>query len=237
MNTVIFDIESTGLDINKDRIVEIALMVIDKDLNVLNKESFLINPEMPIPKEASDIHGITDKMVKSSPTFKNLCSTLKPYFENNAITGYNILRFDLPLLYAEFDRAGWTVNFNKTIYDVYTIETKVKSNKLGDVYKRYTGKEIEDSHRAAGDVDATYVVLKHQMPSIKSSGEKVTVLSGTNDLVDFTRHLCKNEEGVVCFNFGKNKGKPVVSDRAYCSWLLSSDFPKQTKDILLRLLK
>jgi len=134
MNKTYFDLETTGTNVNSDRIVQIGIKVVNNK-ECLFKQSLLINPGISIPKEASDVHGITDKHVKNALPFSSVAKELKPYFEDNIIIGFNILKFDLPLLYNEFERCGISVNFSKKIIDVYKIETKASPKTLGATYK------------------------------------------------------------------------------------------------------
>jgi DNA polymerase-3 subunit epsilon len=152
---VFFDLETTGLDLSKDRAVSIATLKIDLESNTEEKK-ILINPEMMIPKEASDIHGITDEMVADAPTFKQISKSLFSYFENCDIAGFNSDYYDVPLLMKEFSRCGidfptWELN----LVDVLKFERMLNSNKLGDVYLRYTGKELEGAHDALKDAQIT----------------------------------------------------------------------------------
>ena len=159
---IFFDLETTGVDIAKDRICQIACIKIDLDGNQTEKE-LLINPNMPIPKEATEVHGITDEMVVDKPTFANISKSLLEFFEGCDIAGYNSNVFDVPLLAEEFSRSriefpNWELNF----VDVLQYERLLKPNKLADVYKRYTGKDLEGAHDALNDVRATLEILLHQ---------------------------------------------------------------------------
>jgi DNA polymerase-3 subunit epsilon len=159
---IFFDLETTGIDIAKERICQIACIKIDLDGKQTEKE-LLINPTIPIPKEATEIHGITDEMVADKPTFANISKSLFEFFEGCDIAGYNSNVFDVPLLAEEFSRSriefpNWELNF----VDVLQYERLLKPNKLADVYKRYTGKDLEGAHDALNDVRATLEILLHQ---------------------------------------------------------------------------
>lgn len=231
MKKTYFDLETTGVDVNNDRIVQIAIKVMDGKECVF-KKTFLVNPERPILKEVSEIHGIYDKHVKNAPTFKALAKTIAPYFEGHVIIGYNILKFDLPLLYNEFERIGRKVNFSDKIVDVYRIEKIASPRTLSAAYKKYTGKDLDGAHDAGNDVDATHTVFRHQKTFIKSTGKSVYELSESDKLVDFSGHLVKNNKGEICFAFGKHKGKRLIDEKAYCKWMLTADFSNQTKSII-----
>lgn len=236
MNKIVFDVETTGLDVNSDRIVQIAICIVnDKTEKIEKLEAMLINPEMPIPKEAYEVHGISDAKVRTAKTFRDIAKTYKEYFENNIIVGYNILKYDLPLLYNEFKRVGVNVKFNDKIIDCYKIESHLAPRTLSSTYKKYTGKELEGAHDAMTDVLGTVEILKHQLkvPQIKS--ENVYELSGSTNIVDFSGKIIKDNKGELIFNFGKHKGKRLKDERDYCNWILKSDFPNDLKDIIKQL--
>jgi DNA polymerase-3 subunit epsilon len=236
---VFFDIESTGLDVLNDRIVQIATLKLCLD-GTKEEKCYLINPQISIPKEASDIHGITDDIIKEEPYFKQLAKSLCEYFRDCDIGGFNSDYFDIPILIKEFERCGivfpdWELN---TI-DVYKYEKHLRPNNLKEVYKRYTGKELEGAHDALNDVRATLEVLLHQvdgndeiMPSdidLYCQGDKLRF--------DFNQKTYMNKEGYVCWSFGKNINKPVINDLEYLKWVLNNDFPEETKSKLKTLLK
>lgn len=231
MEKLIFDVETTGVDVNKDRIVQLAVMVLDKDWNITMKKSMLLNPQIPIPKEASAIHGITDSDVADKPTFRGVAKALKKLFENKELGGFNILNFDLPLLATEFERAGVDVEFSDKIIDAYKIEYAIHPRTLSDVYFSYTGEKLTDAHNAMADVEATAQVLFNQNKN-KPKDKTLYELSGSTNLVDFTGKLTRNENGDIVFNFGKNKGKRLKDEKDYCNWILKSDFSNQLKNII-----
>lgn len=223
---VYLDVETTGLSITKSRIVQIAIIKGDEH------KKLLINPEGPIPPETTAIHGITDEMVKDAPTFKQVSKSLLKYIGDETIVGYNSNSFDIPLLMEEFVRAGVELDMsNRDVIDVYRNECIVNSRKLADVYKRLTGKTLDDAHDALADTLATKEILEIQMASpemkvlIDADSENVTY-------VDFTRKIYLNEDNEKCWSFGKNIDQPIASDLSYCNWVLKGDFTKQVKDIV-----
>ena len=236
MKKIIFDCESTGVDVNKDRIVQLAFIVTDDKWNVSMKKNILINPQIPIPKEASAVHGIEDKHVAESPTFKGLALALKKLFEDKQLGGFNILNFDLPLLANEFDRAGVEVNFSKDIIDGYKIEYALQPRTLSDVYRRLTGNNLDNAHDALADASATLEILFIQ-DNIRPKDRSMQELSGSTNLVDFTGKLTRNDNGEIVFNFGKNKGKRLKDEKDYCQWMLKSDFSNELKNIIQKEIK
>jgi len=245
MEKLIFDIESTGLDPQNDRIVQLAIMVIDEEGNVKVNKSKLYNPEIPISKSAQETHGISDKHVKDAPTFDEDAKKLKKLFEGKILIGYNLLRFDLPMLMAEFARAEVDVTFSGKYIDILLVEKKLNSNKLEDVYYRYTGEEMVDAHDALADINATRVVMEGQMKKVMREAELedplaenadpldlMYELSGTKDLVDITNKLKRDDKGYLIFNFGKSMNKRVIDDVNYANWILKENFPAQVKDLI-----
>jgi DNA polymerase-3 subunit epsilon len=238
---VFFDIESTGLDLSKDRAVSIATIKIDLEGKTTEK-NILINPEMIIPKEASDIHGITDEMVADAPTFKQISKSLFSYFENCDMAGFNSDYYDVPLLMKEFSRCGiefptWELN----LVDVLKFERILNSNKLEEVYKRYTGKALEGAHDALNDIRATFEVLMCQLQ--KNGKDDLTpqdidlMCQGERKRFDISGKTYLNANGEVCWSIGKNANNLVTKDTAYLNWVLNSNFPEETKAKLRTLLK
>jgi DNA polymerase-3 subunit epsilon len=240
---VFFDLETTGLDLSKDRIVQIATIKIDLDGNTEEKEIF-INPEMPIPKEASDVHGITDDIVANAPTFKQLSESLFTYFEGCDLAGFNSEFYDVPLLMKEFSRSGiefptWELNS----VDVLRFERVLNPNNLGAVYKRYTGKDLEGAHDALKDARATFEILMCQLQ--KHGKEDITpkdidlICQGERKRFDLSGKTYLNANGEVCWSIGKNANSPVLTKKniPYLNWVLNSDFPDETKAKLRTLLK
>jgi DNA polymerase-3 subunit epsilon len=237
---VFFDIESTGLDLSTDRAVSIATLKIDLEGKTEEKK-ILINPEMEIPKQASDIHGITDEMVADAPTFKQISKSLFSYFENCDIAGFNSDYYDVPLLMKEFSRCGidfptWELN----LVDVLKFERMLNSNKLGEVYLRYTGKELEGAHDALNDIRATFEILMCQLEKHGKNDltpqEIDLMCQGERKRFDLSGKTYLNANGEVCWSIGKNANNPVIKDTAYLNWVLKSDFPEETKAKLRTLL-
>jgi DNA polymerase-3 subunit epsilon len=238
---VFFDLETTGLDISNDRAVSIATLKIDMDGKTEEKK-ILINPEREIPKEASDVHGITDEMVAEAPTFKQISKSLFSYFENCDIASFNSDYYDVPLLMKEFSRCGidfptWELN----LVDVLKFERMLNSNKLGEVYLRYTGKELEGAHDALNDIRATFEILMCQLEKHGKNDltpqEIDLMCQGERKRFDLSGKTYLNANGEVCWSIGKNANNPVTKDTAYLNWVLNSDFPDETKAKLRTLLK
>lgn len=252
-NPLIFlDLETTGINIVSDRIVEIALLKIHPDGR---EEEFLkrVNPEMPIPEEAKSIHGISDEDVKNEPTFKEIAKTLTKFMEGCDFAGFNSNRFDIPLLAEEFLRAGVDVDLKKRKFiDVQAIFHKMEKRTLVAAYKYYCGKKLDDAHSAMADTKATYQVLQSQLDVYKEEefednkgNVSVPIVNDVNALsefssydrnVDYVGRIIYNEKGVEIFNFGKNKGIPVEQvlreQPGYYGWIMTSEFPLYTKKVL-----
>ena len=236
-NKIFFDTETTGVDPINDRIVEIAIIKTDENLNIIDEFYTLINPTIPIPLEASEVHNIYDEDVKTAPIFKDVASDIYSFIEDCDVAGYNSNRFDIPLLTTEFNRVGisWDLS-DKNIIDVYKIETKFHTNKLSDVYKRYTGKELNDSHTALADTLATLEILKHQIKNFNLNNNFTDIEDVLNDgkkRLDIGGKLTYiNDE--ICWNIGKYKGSPLSVDKSYIQWFLKNDIPADFKNILLK---
>ncbi|HEX2684287.1 MAG TPA: 3'-5' exonuclease, partial [Ferruginibacter sp.] len=206
------DIETTGVNLSSDRIVEIAIIkiLVDGSRQVKRK---LINPEIQISQESSDIHGITNEMVKDAPTFKQAGNEIKMFIENCDLGGYNSNRFDIPMLMEEFLRAGMDVDLStRKMIDVQHIFYTMEPRTLTAAYKFFCQKELVDAHSAEADVDATIEVLMAQLDKYKDLGDSVeSILSviGEDKVVDYARRFCFNDKGVEIFNFGKHKGRSV----------------------------
>lgn len=236
---VFFDLETTGVNLSTDRIVEIALVKVMPDLTRIVKRK-LINPEMPIPKTSSDIHGISDDMVKDAPTFKQAGNEIKQFIEGCDLGGYNSNRFDIPLLMEEFLRAGMEVDLSsRKMLDVQHIFYAMEPRTLTAAYKFYCQKDLVNAHSAEADVNATIDVLLAQVEKYQSLGNSVdTILStvGEEKIVDYARRFSFDENGVEVFNFGKYKGKSVSqvlkNEPQYYDWMMKGDFPLHTKQKL-----
>lgn len=232
---IFFDTETTGVNTQTDRIVEISIIKTNSKLEVLDKIHYLLNPTMPIPIEASEVHGIYDKDVKNSPTFGDVSNKILNFIQDCDIAGYNSNRFDIPLLMEEFNRCGITLDLsNVNIIDIYQIELLSKPNSLSSVYRKYTGKDLEDAHSAESDTLATIEVLKHQLENLElpcDFAEIESVLLNGNPRLDLGGKLTYiNEE--VCWNIGKHYGKPISIDKSYLNWFLTQDVPSDFKTIL-----
>lgn len=237
---VFFDLETTGINIAKDRVVEISVLKVYPN-GKEEQKTVRVNPEMPIPKEATAVHGITDEDVKNCPVFKQIAKELARYIEGCDLGGYNSNRFDIPLLAEEFLRAGVDFDMRKRKFvDVQTIFHKMEQRTLSAAYRFYCDKSLEDAHTAAADTSATYEVLKAQLDryndKLENSIEFLSKFSTQNNNADFAGFIIYNAEGVEVFNFGKNKGVPVEKvlkeQPGYYAWMLNSEFPLYTKKIL-----
>lgn len=236
------DLETTGINVSTDRIVEIAMVKIGVDGTKQVKRR-LVNPEMPIPKESSDVHGITDEMVKDAPTFKAMANEIKQFMEGTDIGGYNSNRFDVPMLNEEFLRAGISVDIeSRKLLDVQKVFHKMEQRTLSAAYQFYCHKTLEDAHTAEADATATWEVLEAQIeryPQIGNTVESIVKFTGEEEIVDFARRLVY-ENGVIVFNFGKHKGKSVVQvlkeEPQYYDWMMKGDFALHTKQKLTEIL-
>ncbi len=237
------DLETTGVNLSSDRIVEIAIVKIMPDQTRVVKRK-LINPEMMIPKQSSDIHGITDDMVKDAPTFKQAGNEIKQFLDNCDLGGYNSNRFDIPMLMEEFLRAGMDVDLStRRMVDVQHIFYTMEPRTLSAAYKFYCQKELENAHSAEADVNATIDVLLSQITRYEKLGNSVdSILStiGEEKIVDYARRFLFDDKGVEVFNFGKFKGKSVrevlKSEPQYYDWMMKGDFPLHTKQKLTEIL-
>lgn len=236
------DLETTGVNISIDRIVEIAIVKINPDGTKQVKRK-LINPLMPIPKSSSDIHGITDEMVKEAPSFKQVANEIKQFIDQCDLGGYNSNRFDIPMLIEEFLRVGIEFSVDgKKLVDVQKVFHMMEQRTLSAAYKFYCQKTLEGAHSAEIDATATWEVLEAQVeryPQIGDTVESIVKFTGEDDIVDFARRFIK-ENGVEVFNFGKHKGKTVVQvlkeEPQYYDWMMKGDFPMNTKQKLTEIL-
>ena len=237
-----FDLETTGTNLATDRIVEIAIVKIMPDGSRQVKRK-LINPEMPIPKTSSDIHGITDEMVKDAPVFRQVANEIKQFLEHADIAGYNSMRFDVPLLVEEFLRAGIEFDISgKRHIDVQRIFYKMEQRTLSAAYKFYCNKILEQAHSAEADASATWEVLCAQAdryPQMGKTVEEIYDFTEDEPIVDYAKRFVF-ENGVEIFNFGKHKGRPVAdvlrTEPQYYDWMMKGDFPLHTKQKLTDIL-
>ena len=233
------DLETTGISLSTDRIIEIAIIKILPDGSRQVKRK-LINPGIAIPKESSDIHGITDEMVKDAPTFKQVGNEIKMFIEHCDMGGYNSNRFDIPILMEEFLRAGMDVDLsNRKMIDVQHIFYTMEPRTLSAAYKFFCEKELVDAHSAEADVDATIEVLMAQLKRYNNLGNTVDSILGVigeDKIVDYARRFCFNDKGEEIFNFGKHKGRLVrdvlKAEPQYYDWMMRGDFPLHTKQKL-----
>ncbi len=240
---VFFDLETTGTNINSDRIVEIAYLKIHPNGNEESK-TLRINPEMPIPEGATAVHGITNEDVQDCPVFKQVARNVAKDFEGCDIAGFNSNRFDIPVLAEEFLRAGVDdIDLGRhKLVDVQVIFHKMEQRTLSAAYKFYCQKNLEDAHSAEADTRATYEVLLAQLeryPELENDIAFLSEFSCFTKNVDFAGRMVFDENGTEVFNFGKYKGQPVSEvlkrDPGYYSWMLSSDFTLNTKAVLTRI--
>jgi DNA polymerase III subunit epsilon len=252
---IILDLETTGINIASDRIVEIAMLKIQLDGSEEEKV-FRINPEMPIPEKATQIHGISDEDVRDAPVFREVARTLAKFMEGCDLAGFNSNRFDIPLLAEEFIRADVDIDFKKRKFvDVQAIFHKMEKRTLSAAYKFYCNKELTDAHQAMKDVKATYEVLQAQLDLYKeveyedqqgkrnvpivNDVEKLSDFSCYDRNVDYMGRIILDENGVPVFNFGKNKGvsveKILREQPGYFGWVINGDFPLYTKKVLTQI--
>lgn len=239
---VFIDLETTGINLATDRIVEIAIVKVFPDGTKTIKQK-IINPQMPIPKESSEIHGITDEKVKNAPTFKQVANELKQFIDDADFSGYNSNRFDIPLLMEEFLRAGLTIDMtNRKLVDVQHIFHMMEKRTLGAAYKFYCEKELEDAHSAEADASATWEILEAQINRYENLGntlDSILQFTGEEKIVDFARRFIMVND-VEVFNFGKHKGRPVAevlkAEPQYYDWMMKGDFPLHTKQKLTEIL-
>jgi len=237
------DLETTGVNLASDRIVEIAIIKVMPD-NERQVKRKLLNPEMPIPKQSSDIHGITDEMVKDAPTFKQVGNEIKQFLENCDLGGYNSNRFDIPVLMEEFLRAGMDVDLsNRRMVDVQHIFYSMEPRTLTAAYKFYCQKDLVAAHSAEADIQATIDVLMAQMQKYTHLGNSIDSILGVigeDKIVDYARRFGFDENNNEIFNFGKFKGRKVAdvlkSEPQYYDWMMKGDFPLHTKKKLTELL-
>jgi DNA polymerase-3 subunit epsilon len=233
------DIETTGINISADRIIEISILKISPS----GKEEWLsqrINPEMLIPAKSTAIHGISDADVSGEPVFREVAKKIATFLEGCDLAGYNAIKFDIPVLAEEFLRADMDFNFRKRKYvDVQVIFHKKEQRTLSAAYQFYCNKDLVNAHSSKADTAATYEVLKAQLDRYNDLGnevEKLAEFSSFYNIADFAGRIIYDDNGVEIFNFGKHKGKPVEEvfkeEPSYYSWMMNGDFPLYTKKIL-----
>lgn len=236
---IFFDLETTGVNITHDKIVEISYIKIFPN-GTEEEKTIRINPGCHIPEEATAVHHITDEDVKDCPRFKDIARNLSKVFEGCDIAGFNSNRFDIPLLAEEFLNAGVTVDFSKRKFvDVQTIFHKMEQRTLIAAYKFYCNKDLTEAHSASADTRATYEVLKAQLDrysELKNDINYLSDFSSQKKNVDLMGRIVYNEKQQEVFNFGKYKGIPVeevfLKDLGYYAWIMQGDFAQDTKRVL-----
>ncbi|WP_299680850.1 3'-5' exonuclease [uncultured Tenacibaculum sp.] len=236
---VFFDLETTGINIATDRIVEISILKIFPN-GTQESKTWLINPEIEIPQQAIDVHGITNEKVVTEPTFKELASKINEMIFDSDLAGFNSNRFDIPLLAEELLRVGIDFDMEeRKAIDVQVIFHKKEQRTLSAGYKFYCGKDLEDAHSAEADTLATYEILKAQLDKyedIENSVEALSEFSSHTKRADFAGFILFDEDEDEIFSFGKYKGRKVEDvlkeNPGYNSWIQQADFPLYTKKVL-----
>ncbi|WP_185862227.1 3'-5' exonuclease [Blattabacterium cuenoti] len=234
-----FDIEATGINIGKDRIIEISILKIFPNGNQEDK-TWLICPGIPIPPQSTAIHGIKDEDVAGKLKFKDVAISIFKMIENTDLAGYNSNRFDIPILAEEMLRAGISFDIKKyKTIDVQVIFHKMEPRTLSAAYKYYCNKDLIKAHSSKADTFATYEILLAQLEkyeNLKKDVKSLNQFSHQKNIVDLAGFIKMDEEGNEIFNFGKYKGKKVIEifekDPNYYGWIQNSDFPLYTKKIL-----
>jgi len=236
----VFDLETTGVNVGSDRIVEISILKINPDYS-RETLTMRINPEMPIPLVTSEIHGIYDIDIIDAPTFKEAASKIQDFLGDADLGGYNSNRFDVPVLVEEFLRVGIAFSMkDRKAIDIQNIFHKKEQRTLVAAYKFYCDKDLVNAHSAEADTLATYEVLEAQLSKYDDLQGDVDFLSDYSVMgmksADFARRIGINDDGVEVFNFGKNKGKSVEEifkkEPGYYSWMMNGDFPRYTKQVI-----
>ncbi|MBQ1990675.1 MAG: 3'-5' exonuclease [Rikenellaceae bacterium] len=236
---VFFDLETTGVDTSRDRIVEISTVKVfpngDKEVKTRR-----LNPEMHIPEEATAVHGITDEDVANEPPFRAIAKSLAAYLEGCDFGGFNSNKFDVPVLMEEFLRAGVNVDFkNRKFIDVQNIFHKMEQRTLEAAYRFYCDKTLENAHSAEADTMATYEVLMAQLdryPELQNDVSYLADFSARGQSADYAGRILYDDKGVEVFGFGKYKGRSVAEvfreEPSYYSWMMNGDFPLYTKKVI-----
>ena len=237
-----FDLETTGTDVSKDRIVEISILKVFPNGNKESK-TWLVNPTIPIPAQSTEVHGITNEKVANEPTFKQLSEQIHNMIKDADLAGFNSDRFDIPLLAEELLRAEIDFDLNDRVtIDTQTIFHKMEQRTLSAAYQFYCGKSLENAHSAAADTNATYEIFKAQLDryqELPNDMEKLSEFTTRKQVVDFAGFIALNEKGEEIFTFGKHKGKKVDDilnqEPGYYGWILNADFPLYTKKTLKKI--
>ena len=235
-----FDLETTGVNVVEDRIVEISILKIFPNGNKESK-TWLVNPEMKIPAETTKVHGIDDERVANEPTFKELAHLVKEMVDGCDLAGFNSNKFDVPLLAEEFLRVGVDFNIdNNVLIDIQNIFHKMEQRTLVAAYKFYCEKDLTNAHSAEADTMATYEILKAQLDKyegeLENNTEFLSEFSSRSKNADFAGFIAYDEEGDEIINFGKHKGKKLTeifkSEPGYYGWIMGAQFPLYTKKTL-----
>lgn len=247
-----FDLETTGVNVASDRIVEISILKVMPD-GTKEIKTKRINPTIPIPLQSSEVHGIYDKDVENEPTFKAIAKSLADFLKDCDLAGYNSNKFDIPVLVEEFLRADVDFDLkNRRFVDVQNIFHQMEQRTLKAAYKFYCGKDIKNAHSAQADIEATYEVFLAQLERydgvqiedkkgnkivpVKNDIKALHEFTNINKNADLAGRIVFNENGVEVFNFGKHMGKPVEQvlkeEPSYYSWMMNGDFPLYTKKVL-----
>jgi len=244
----IFDLETTGTNIIHDRIIEISILKVSPN-DTQEKKTWLINPEIPIPAATTAIHGIKDEDVKDAPTFKSMAKVIAKFIEGCDLAGYNIIKFDVPMLVEEFLRANVDFDVSKRkLIDAQKIFFLMEKRTLSAAFKFYCGKSLDNAHSAEADTLATYEILKKQIEMYENSdvsdniGKKIGRIENDmgvlhqltlKNMVDLAGRVVLNDKGEELFNFGKHRGKKVLDvlekEPSYYDWIMRGDFPLDTK--------
>ena len=246
---VFFDLETTGLDVARDHIVELCYIKLfpngNRESKVMRiKPVDALGMQIHIPEQTTAIHGITDDDVADCPTFKEVSEELAKVFSNCDLAGFNSNHFDIPLLIEEFLRVGINIELkDKSFVDVGVIFKKMEQRTLSAAYKFYCHKDLENAHSANADTEATLEVLEAQLDRypdvLKNDVQSLAAISATKSSVDFAARIILDENNVEIFNFGKYKGKSVVEvfrrDPGYYNWIMQGDFPLNTKQVVKKI--
>ncbi len=252
---VFFDLETTGVNVGKDKIIEICMIKVMPDGSEAEK-IMRINPEVSLPQNIVELTGITDEDLEDKPRFSDVAQEIKEFIGDADLAGYNSNKFDVPLLVEEFLRAGIEFSLlGRNMVDVQNIFHKMESRTLVAAYKFYCHKNLENAHSALGDTRATLEVLKAQLDMYKdveyqekggvatkpvvNDMKQLAIFSKTNNWVDLAGHIYLNDACVECFNFGKHKDKSVAEvftkEPSYYDWMMKAEFPLKTKEVITRI--